>query len=128
RLFSFFVGCAGFMVGAGIMGISVSGSSAAGAGNWTTFHRDAQRTGYDPDNEGAFCGQACVSTAWSQALNGLVRGQPLVWNDLVFVASDSNDVYAFNAAGGALVWHTSIGPLHLASQTPACDSGDPVIF
>ncbi len=76
------------------------------AADWPNFHRDAGHTGFDGQNV-VFNG---ASKDWTSAgLDGAVYAQPLVVGNRVFVATENNSVYAFDAASGATVWHYNAG-------------------
>jgi hypothetical protein len=113
----------------GLSPLAVNPTSAAGTGNWTTYGHDVQRSGYDPDNTNAFCATAgCVPQAWSQAVDGVVYGQPLVWNNRVYVATDKNKVYAFDAVSGALAWGpVSVGASPAATDVTICAPAPPIL-
>lgn len=89
--------------------------------DWTTFGYDAQRTGFNP-NENACCAARPVSL-WTRVLASkyltaepvfadnvytpLVAGGAYV--DLLYVADNHADLYALNAATGAIVWQKTLG-------------------
>jgi outer membrane protein assembly factor BamB len=55
--------------------------------------------------------------AWaSPALSGEIYGEPLVYSGDVFVATESDTVYALNSSHGSVVWSR-----HLASAVPTAD-------
>jgi outer membrane protein assembly factor BamB len=56
-----------------------------------------------------------ATRAWtSPAVDGQIYGEPLLWSDRVYVATENNTVYALSAATGTVAWST-----HLASPVPA---------
>src|SRR5580698_9898176 len=59
------------------------------ATDWTTYHRDAARTGAAPASPAA----GPLSIAWRRRLDGAVYGQPLVVGDLVIAATEGDTVY-----------------------------------
>jgi hypothetical protein len=99
--------------------------------NITTWHNDLTRQGLNTNetiltpanvNSGTF------GKLFSYAVTGQVYAQPLYVSNLsiaggthnvVFVATQNNDVYAFdavnNGAGGGQLWHVNLGP---AAATP----------
>ncbi len=117
------------------------------AQNVTTWHNDNNRTGWQPNETiltQANVGQAnSFGLLWQWPVTGRVFAQPLaVANvqtnytgcqpcDLVFIATEENWLYAFNAAPGAqspnpLVWSLNLGtPVTCTSQPnfPPCSRG-----
>ncbi len=105
--------------------------------NVTTWHNDLTRQG---DNTGetvltpANVNSANFGKLFSYAVTGQVYAEPLYASNLnmgalgthnvVFVATENNDVYAFdavnNGAGGGLLWHVNLG---LAAQVSAQNFG-----
>ena len=62
--------------------------------NWTTFDQSPLRTGVDTSGN-SFTG---ASEAWtSPTLDGQLYGQPLVYADRVFAATENDTVYALAA-------------------------------
>jgi len=56
------------------------------------------------------------SAAWtSEALDGTVYGEPLVYRDGVFVGTENDTLYGFSSASGSPLWPA----LHLATPAPA---------
>jgi outer membrane protein assembly factor BamB len=86
-------------------------SSSPGAGSWTVYHGD-------PAGSGAAAPGGRVDTAsraWtSAALDGEIYGEPLVSAGRVYVATESNTVYALSATTGAVAWSR-----HLATPVPS---------
>ncbi len=98
-----------------------------------TWHNDLTRQGLN-SNEVALTPANVNSSSFGELLNypvtGAIYAQPLYVSNLaipgkgtlnvVFVATENNDVYAFNAnsnagASGGLIWHVNLG---LAAATP----------
>jgi outer membrane protein assembly factor BamB len=103
-------------------------STSAGEG-WTTYHGDNARTGYLPT-----ANFTTVTPGWtSQALDGDVYAEPLVFGGAVFVATENNSVYSFDAMNGSVLWRTNLGPPVDGSKLPCGDinptgiTGTPVI-
>ena len=92
-------------------------SAAAPSGAWTTYHRDAGKTGYDPTIP-----QTTTATAgWvSPTLDETVYDEPLVYNGMVYVGTSNNTVYALNQGTGAIVWSQHLG----APQTGGWSCGN----
>ena len=105
-------------------------SSAASGEDWTTYHADNARTGYQPVSN-----FTSVKSGWnSTALDGLIYAEPLVFQGAVFVATENNSVYSLDAKTGSVLWRTNLGPPVTASQLPCGDispvtgiTGTPVI-
>src|SRR5579859_8020580 len=76
---------------------------------WPTYHRDNTRAGYDPTN--TFISN--ISHWSATGLNGNTFASPVVWNGLVYVATEENWVYALNEQTGAVQWSS-----HVATPTP----------
>jgi len=92
----------------------------AGAGEqaWTTYHRDAQRSGSDPD---ATSPLTPVLSWQSPDLGAPIWGQPLLLGSRVFVATVGDGVYALDASTGGVVWHQSAGTPVPSGDLPCGD-------
>jgi len=99
--------------------------------SWTVYHGD-------PAGSGLAAGVASVDTAtraWtSPTLNGQLYGEPLVFGDRVYVATENDVVYALSAATGAIVWTAQVGRAVPSGLLPCSDinptvgiTGTPVI-
>lgn len=105
-------------------------SDAAIGEDWTTYHGDNGRTGYQQ-----VANFTSVTSDWnSTALDGIVFAEPLVYGGEVFVATENNSVYALNAQTGSVVWHTNLGEPVESNILPCGDivpvtgiTGTPVI-
>ena len=89
---------------------------------WDTYHNDNQRTGVDATG----IDLRAAHPAWtSPPLDGQIYAEPLVWRDLVIVATENDTLYGLAATTGKVVWST-----HVASPVPladlACGSVDPL--
>jgi outer membrane protein assembly factor BamB len=85
---------------------------------WTTYHRDAARSGNDPDASSP----VTPSLAWQTVnLGAPIWSQPLVLGSRVYVATVANDVFALDAASGAIVWHANAGPPVPSGALPCGD-------
>lgn len=66
---------------------------------WTMYKHDPQHTSYSlsvaPNSN---------QTLWIKQFNDWIRSSPAVHNNVVFVASDENKIYAFNATTGIKIW------------------------
>ena len=97
-------------------------SPAAPAGiDWTTYHRDAARTGVAPAQPAA----GALSIAWRRHLDGAVYGQPLAIGGLVIAATEGNTVYGLDRATGKVRWHVHLGTPVPLSALP-CGDIDPL--
>jgi len=97
-------------------------SPAAPTGiDWTTYHRDAARTGVAPAQPAA----GALSIAWRRHLDGAVYGQPLAIGGLVIAATEGNTVYGLDRATGAVRWHVHLGTPVPLSALP-CGDIDPL--
>lgn len=89
--------------------------------DWTTYHRDNQRTGYiagTPDPHS-------LSTTWAKRLDGAVYAEPLVVGNHVIVATEGDSLYAFDPTTGSIQWHTNVGAPVPLSSLP-CGNIDPL--
>jgi outer membrane protein assembly factor BamB len=93
----------------------------AGAGDWTTYHRDNTRAGY----LAALADPSRLARAWSDRLDGAVYGEPLVVGDRVLVATEADSLYALELRGGRVLWHTKVGEPVPLSRLP-CGNIDPL--
>lgn len=89
--------------------------------DWTTYHRDNQRTGYiastpDPRN---------LSKNWAKQLDGAVYAEPLVVGNRVIVATEGDSLYALDPASGNVQWRTNVGTPVPQSTLP-CGNIDPL--
>jgi outer membrane protein assembly factor BamB len=96
-------------------------TKAQGSANWPTYHADLARTGVDSSSPPL--GQ--VHRAWSRPLDGSLYAEPLVVGDRVYAATESNTVYALNAATGQVAWKRHLGKPVLAAPLP-CGNISPV--
>ena len=82
------------------------GSTSVAQADWTTYHADISRTGADASSGTP----QPFSPAWtSPSLGGVMWSQPLIYQGIVIVATENNDIYALNEATGQQVWHASAG-------------------
>jgi hypothetical protein len=129
---------AALFTGTGFGGTAPAAPGQAGTAGLETFHYDNARTGWNP-GEHVLTASAVRSRSlrrlWSAPVEGeiyasplavpgvLVRGQP---RTLVYVATEHDDVYAFDAESGGRVW----GPVSLGTPVPRsslpCGNIDPV--
>jgi outer membrane protein assembly factor BamB len=85
--------------------------------SWTVYHDG-------PAGAGVATGVASVDTAaraWtSPALNGQLYGEPLVFGNRVYVATENDYVYALSAATGKIAWSARLGTALYASTHLLC--------
>jgi polyvinyl alcohol dehydrogenase (cytochrome) len=102
-----------------------------GTTSWTVYHGD-------PAGSAVATQTAAVNTsseAWtSPALDGELYGEPLSSSGDVYVATESDTVYALSASAGSVIWSTHVGTPVPASSLPCGDisptvgiTGTPVI-
>lgn len=107
--------------------------------DWLLYHRYASGSGVGP----AGLNLSHLKAAWtSPVLDGELYGNPLVWGDDVYVATENDTVYALSASKGHVVWRThlatpvpsgdlpcgNIGPTVGITSTPAIDTSRKEIF
>src|SRR5215471_1892128 len=95
--------------------------AALSPADWTTYHRDAARTGVAPAQPTA----GPLSIAWRRHLDGAVYGQPLVIGGLVIAATEGDTVYGLDRATGTARWHVHLGTPVPLSALP-CGNIDPL--
>jgi outer membrane protein assembly factor BamB len=90
-------------------------------GAWPTYHRDALRTGVEPNGPTP----GSLRPVWeSPGLDGAVYAEPLFVGNQVFVATEHNNVYALDAMTGKVQWQKHLGDPVPQSQLP-CGNIDP---
>jgi hypothetical protein len=89
----------GLLVAVGVMPPLTAG--AAGPA-WVTDHFDNARSGND-GNDPELAGTPVASWT-SPTVDGQIYGEPLYLNGLVYVATQKNSIYAFDANSGNLRW------------------------
>jgi len=93
-------------------------SVAQGEPAWTTYHRDAERSGDDPDATEPI---APVLAWHTPSLGAPIWGQPLVLGSHVYVATVGDEIYELNASTGAIEWQQSAGTPVPAEELPCGD-------
>jgi len=89
--------------------------------DWTTYHRDNQRTGYlasTPDAHG-------LTKLWGKPLDGAIYAEPLVVGNRVIVTTEGDSLYALDPTTGSVQWHTNVGVPVPQSSLP-CGNIDPL--
>ena len=100
----------------------LQGTSLARA-DWTTYHADPSRSGVDTSSGTP----QAFSAAWtSPNLVGAMWSQPLIYQGMVIVATESNDIYALDEGTGRQIWHANAGTPVPSSALPCGDIGPTV--
>jgi len=106
-----------------------SSTAVADYGNWTTYHKDYTRSGFEQLGN-----ISAVTPGWTfPGLDGQAYAEPLVLGEYVYVATENDSVYAFNALDGSLLWRTNLGSPVPGGTLPCGDidpsgiTGTPVI-
>ncbi len=102
-------------------------------GQVTTYHYDNGRTGATLNETTLTTSNVNANTfgkLFSVAVDGQIYAQPLYMpqvtipqqgvHNVVYVATENNSVYAFDADSGVPLWHVNLGPAMLA--TTCCES------
>jgi polyvinyl alcohol dehydrogenase (cytochrome) len=117
-----FLGCAAASVIAAPPALAHS-PGPAGTPSWTVYHDD-------PAGRGVAAGVGSVDTAaraWtSPTLEGQLYGEPLVFGDRVYVATENDTVYALSAPTGATAWSAQLGTPVPAAVLP-CSNINPTV-
>jgi outer membrane protein assembly factor BamB len=95
--------------------VAQEGATAAdqSATTWSVYHGDALGTGLSTVLKSVTTSRR----AWtSPVLSGEIYGEPLVFSGDVFVATESDTVYALTSTHGRVVWHR-----HVATAVPSTD-------
>jgi outer membrane protein assembly factor BamB len=101
------LGCAAASVAVAPAALAAAHSpGSARSPDWTVYHDD-------PAGSGVAAGVGSVDTAaraWtSPTLDGQLYGEPLVFDDRVYVATEADTVYALSALTGAIAWSAQLG-------------------
>jgi outer membrane protein assembly factor BamB len=83
---------------------------------WSMFHHDLAHSGYSTS-----AAPKTNQTLWTYTTGAGVEFSPTVVNSQVYVGSDDDNVYALNAATGALVWKYTTGSY--VGSSPAVAGG-----
>jgi polyvinyl alcohol dehydrogenase (cytochrome) len=97
-----------------VVGVAENSATAAPSDtSWTVYHGDPAGTGVST----AFRSVDTAKRAWtSPDLNGQIYGEPLVFANDVYVATESDTVYALSATHGTVLWSR-----HFATPVPSSD-------
>ena len=98
-------GCTSSTAGAGGHGSTTAAPAHAAhavpSSDWTTFDQNGLRTGVDASGA-TFTNPTAAWT--SPTLDGSLYGQPLIYANRVFAATENDTVYALAADTGAILW------------------------
>lgn len=93
----------------------VEHAGASRASSWTVYHGDVAGTGVST----AFRSVDTARRAWtSPSLNGQIFGEPLIYAGRVYVATQSDMVYALSSTNGRVVWSRHVGSAVPSSKLP----------
>ncbi len=81
------------------------GKQALATTDWTMFHNDIARTGYQPSTPDP----QQLTAAWKQSLDGAVYAEPLVISGHVIVATENDTIYSLDATTGKIQWQKNVG-------------------
>lgn len=101
-----------------LLGGGAFAAAAHAEPEWTTYHHDAARSGDDAEPGEPI---APVQAWQSENLGAPIWGQPLVLGDRVYVATVGDELYALNAATGAVEWQQSAGTPVPSGELPCGD-------
>ncbi len=110
---------------------AVTGARAIADTGWTVYHGDQSGQGNDTSKTSL----SPASKAWtSPSLDGQLYGEPLESGGRVFVATETDTVYALAAQSGSILWSTTVGTPAPSSDLPCGDisptvgiTGTPVV-
>ena len=93
--------------------------------SWTTYNQNGLRTGVDASGASF----TPPSPAWtSPALDGGLFGQPLIYANRVYAATENDTVYALAADNGAVLWsHHLATPFSPSTVAGICGDIDPTV-
>jgi outer membrane protein assembly factor BamB len=96
-------------------GAATPSPGPAESSSWTVYHSDSAGTGVATAVTAVNTG----TRAWtSPALDGDIYGEPLVYADRVYVATENDTVYALSSATGVIVWSDHLGTPVPSSSLP----------
>jgi hypothetical protein len=132
-------------MGGGSAGHGSAGSAPSGTGAVLQYHNHANRDGEytEPSFSRAAAAKLHRDTTFTATMSGPTYAQPLYFEggpggkDLVIVATENNEVTAFDAASGSVAWRKTVAPAGptgggpngcpLGNITPLGVTGTPVI-
>jgi hypothetical protein len=126
-------GCASSTAGAGssttataaVHPAAVPSHGSPATSSWTTYDQNGLRTGVDASGASF----SPPTTAWtSRALDGSLFGQPLIYANRVYAATENDTVYALAADSGAVLWSKHLATPFSPSTVPhICGDIDPTV-
>jgi outer membrane protein assembly factor BamB len=87
--------------------------------SWKQFHRHNMVRWNQYENVLNVNNVGSLQVKWSYATGGAVESSPAVWNGVVYVGSDDNNVYALKASTGAKLWSYLTGNYVISSPAVA---------
>ena len=105
------------LIASALVGIAPRIATAAVpvSNSWTVYHANAAGTGVST----ALKSVDTARRAWtSPVLSGEIYGEPLVFGNSIFVATESDTVYALSATRGSVVWSRHLAPAVPSSALP----------
>ncbi len=100
---------------------SPSSTSRLAAGDWPTYHHDAQRSGVSTGAPTV----GPLRRAWATKLDGQVYAQPLVLGSRVIAATENDSLYGLDSGSGRLLWRAHVGTPVPLDDLP-CGNIDPL--
>jgi len=98
------------------------GLTGSGAVDWPMFHNTLDREGWNPSEHVLSAGTvAGLAQKWAVTTGDIVYSSPAVVNGVVYVGSFNHNVYALDAATGAVKWTTTTGGV--VDSSPAVANG-----
>jgi outer membrane protein assembly factor BamB len=103
-----------------------TGVGAAGPREWAQYRYGPERTGFDPFERVLDPSNVSgLTQVWSATVGGAlgagVHSTPAVSNGVVYVASEDQHLYAFDAEAGTMLWSGALGGL--SDSSPAVVDG-----
>ncbi|HYB92601.1 MAG TPA: PQQ-binding-like beta-propeller repeat protein, partial [archaeon] len=96
---------------------TVNGFTTGPSSNdWTMFHHDLTHTGYSTSTA-----PKTNNTLWKYATGGIVFSSPAVSGGRIYIGSEDNNIYCFNASTGAKLWNFTTGSA--MDSSPAVSGG-----
>ena len=78
--------------------------------NWTVYGFNLHGTRFNPyENVLTPANVSNLVLDWDYSTNGSIISSPAIANGVVYIGSDDHNLYAFNAATGALLWSYTTG-------------------
>lgn len=106
-----------------VASVAVSGVQAATETDWPQFHFDAAHTGHNPNETTLTASNVSgLNRLWTTALGPGGESSPAVAGGTVFVGADDANLYAVDAATGAVRWTAPTGAA-LTVSSPAVADG-----